>query len=372
MQATPRNVWPLAASRLRSLCASAFALAGLVLGSAIVSSTLVRNASAAPQELRVLTHSAFAIPKPLLTQFEQSNNVKLRINKAGDAGEMLNKLILTKAHPIADMVYGIDNSLLPKAMAAGVLAPYPNTLALAPQVPAVADAADANARAYWLPVDYGYVTLNFDKAWFAKKGLALPQSLEDLAQPAYAGLFVTPNPATSSPGYAFLLATVGALGEEKAFDWWARMRANGMQVAKGWTEAYYTHFSRNGGKQPLVVSYASSPAAELFYAKDKPSTPPTGSLSLPGAVFRQVEGVALVQGGKAEPAALQFMAFLRSAAVQQQMQTEMWMWPVVADVARAQVMRHAPEPTRADSPSPAALAQQGPAWVARWTRVVLK
>lgn len=333
------------------------------------------GAALAQQELRVLTHGAFALPKPLLAQFEKEQHIKLRITKAGDAGEMLNKLILTRANPIADVVYGLDNALVPKAMAAGVLAPYPPAPAkeskLGNTLPALTTAF-GQASAYVLPVDYGYVTVNYDKAWFAKKGLALPQSLDDLTQPAYAQLLVTQNPATSSPGYAFLLATIGTLGEEKAFDWWARMRANGLKVAKGWTEAYYTEFSRNGGKQPLVVSYASSPAAELFYAKDKPSTPPTGSLALGGAVYRQVEGVALVQGGKAEQAALQWIAFMRSAAVQQSLQTEMWMFPAVAGVARDAVMQHAPEPSQFAQPSEADITAKGADWVARWTRVVLR
>jgi thiamine transport system substrate-binding protein len=335
------------------------------LAAAAVSLSLAGGAhSAEAAELRVLTHSSFAIPKPLLAQFEKEAGVKLRIAKAGDAGEMLNKLILTRANPIADVVYGIDNALAPKALAANVLDAYSG--------PAATAASNAPLSAPLVAVDYGYVTLNVDKAWFAKSGTALPKTLEELAQPAYAKLLVVENPATSSPGNAFLLATIGALGEEKAFDWWARMRSGGMKVAKGWTEAYYTDFSRNSGKYPIVVSYATSPAAELFYAKDKPAEPPTASLNLPGAVFRQVEGVALVKGGAQRVAAGKFIEFLRSAPVQQQMQTEMWMYPAVAGVARADVMKFAPEPSAFDTPGEQDLAAKGAQWVARWTKVVLK
>ena len=335
------------------------------LAAAIASLGLVNAASAADTaELRVLTHSSFAVPKPLLAQFEKEAGVKLRITKAGDAGEMLNKLILTRAKPIADVVYGIDNALAPKALAAEVLDAYNG--------PAATRAAVAPLPAPLVPVDYGYVTVNYDKAWFAKSGMALPKTLEELTQPAYAKLLVVQNPATSSPGHAFLLATVGALGEEKAFDWWARMRSGGLKVAKGWSEAYYTEFSRNGGKYPLVVSYAASPAAELFYAKDKPTEPPTGSLALAGGVFRQVEGVALVKGGGQRAAAQKFVEFMRSVPVQQQMQTEMWMYPAEAGVARADVMQFAPEPAAFDTPAEKDLAARGADWVARWTRVVLK
>ncbi|MCU0927110.1 MAG: thiamine ABC transporter substrate-binding protein, partial [Hydrogenophaga sp.] len=220
--------------------------------------------------LRVLTHGSFDLPKEQLAQFEKEAGVRLQIVKAGDAGEMTNKLILTKNRPIADVVFGIDNALLPRALAAGVIEPYAG--------PAAQRLSAATLDAGVVPVNYGYVTLNIDKAWFAKSGLALPARLEDLTQPAYAKLLVVQNPATSSPGMAFLLATIGGLGEEAAFQWWRAMRANGVKVAKGWTEAYYTDFTRNGGTRPIVVSYASSPAAEVFYSKEKINESPTANL----------------------------------------------------------------------------------------------
>ncbi len=319
----------------------------------------------AADELRVLVHGSFSLPKPLLAKFESDNGIKLGIVKGGDAGEMLNKLILTKANPIADVVFGIDNALLVKAQAAGVLDPYAGPAAQRSTAVALPGAV--------VPVDYGYVTLNYDRAWFAKNpAVPLPTSLEDLAKPAYKDLLVVQNPATSSPGHAFLLATIAGLGEEAAFDWWARMRANGLQVAKGWSEAYYTEFTRNGGTRPLVVSYASSPAAEVFYSKEKLQDAPTGSLGLKGGVFRQVEGVALVKGGGQRAAAEKFIEFLRSAPVQEALQTSMWMAPVDAGTPRAEVMRHAPEPTTFDNPSPQAIADKGTQWVTRWTRLVLR
>ncbi|WP_138514869.1 thiamine ABC transporter substrate-binding protein [Rhodoferax bucti] len=341
-------------SHLKTTLAAALLTAGLA----------TAHIGAHAADLRVLTHSSFSVPKPLLAQFEKDNGVKLRITKAGDAGEMLNKLILTKANPIADVVYGIDNALAPKALAAGVLDTSAATAA--GRKPA------AELPAPLVPVDYGYVTLNYDKAWFAKNGVALPKTLDDLTQPAYAKLLVVQNPATSSPGYAFLLSTIGTLGEDKAFDFWAKLRANGLKVAKGWTEAYYTEFSQNGGKHPLVVSYATSPAAELFYSKTKLAEPPTGSLSLPGAVFRQVEGVALVKGGQERALADKFVDFLRSAPVQSGMQTEMWMYPAEAGVAKADAFKFAPEPTAFSAPSDTDIAAKGADWVARWTKVVLK
>ena len=338
-----------------------------LLGAAAIGLLALGVGIAQAAELRVLTHASFALPKPLLSQFEKDAGVTLRITKAGDAGEMLNKLILTRANPIADVVFGIDNVLAAKALGAQVLDAYDG--------PAAKPSDSANTvtlPAGLVPVDYGYVTLNYDKAWFAKKGLALPRSLDDLTQPAYAKLLVVQNPATSSPGNAFLLATIGAMGEDKAFAWWAQMRANGVKVAKGWSEAYYTDFTHSGGSRPLVVSYASSPAAELFYSKTKPAEPPTASLALAGAVFRQVEGVALVKGGKERAAAIRFIEYLRTPGVQQALQTEMWMFPADANVPRVEAVRHAVEPARHDSPTAQAIAAHNAEWVRRWTKVVLK
>ena len=335
-----------------------FTLAATAL--AVLSASIQARAA---DELRVMVHSSFSLPKPLLAQFEAQNNVKLVLIKGGDAGEMLNKLILTRAQPVADAVFGIDNTLVGKALAAGVLEPT---------LPQTAVAPDANLGTALAAVDYGFVTLNYDKAAVAKRGAALPRTLQDLTLPAYKGWLVTPNPATSSTGYAFLLATISAMGEEGAFAWWAQMRGNGLKVVKGWSEAYYTDFARNKGAYPLVVSYATSPAAEVYYSKEKISEAPTASLNLKGGVFRQVEGVGLVKGGGQRDAALKFVDFMRSAPVQQALQTEMWMYPAQAGTARAEVMRHAAEPNAFEAPAPQLVAAKGADWVARWTKVVLK
>ncbi|WP_291934642.1 thiamine ABC transporter substrate-binding protein [Limnohabitans sp.] len=334
--------------------------------------------SAAATPLRVMTHSSFDLPKPLLARFEQDAGVKLQLIQGGDAGEMLNKLILSQAAPVADVVYGIDNTLLPRALASGILAPFPQAAGSAAQRPALAHMADTagpdGVVGGLVPINYGYVNLNIDKAWFAQKGLALPKSLQELSSPAYRGLLVVPNSATSSPGQAFMLATVAGMGEQAAFDWWARMRANGVKVVKGWSEAYYTEFSRNGGSRPIVVSYATSPAAEVFYSKEKISASPTANVFLPGAVFRQVEGAALLKGASpaAQAAGVKFIEFLRSAPVQQALQTRLWMYPAEPGTPHHAVLQHAQEPKHFEAVPLRVLTDQAGSWQRRWTQVVLK
>ncbi|MEN9436771.1 MAG: hypothetical protein RIR09_1426 [Pseudomonadota bacterium] len=336
----------------------------LTLAGALVWGAVLNPLAASASDLRVLTHSAFALPKPLLDQFEADNDIKLRFIKTGDAGEMLNKLILTREAPITDVVFGIDNALVGKALAAKLLDDYSG--------PAATRSSSVSLPSPVVAVDFGYVSINYDKAWFDKSKIPLPKSMEELTRPRYAKLLAVQNPATSSTGNAFMLATIGSMGEAKAFDWWARMRKNGLKVANGWSEAYYTEFSQNGGAYPMVVSYGSSPAAELFYSNGKLTQPPTGSLALPGAVFRQVEGVALVKGGGARAQAAKFIEFLRSPAAQKGMQTEMWMYPVEPGVPTVDALRVIPAPSAYYAPSAQDIAAKGSDWVAQWVKVVLK
>ena len=218
----------------------------------------------------------------LIQDFEKANNVTIQFVQGGDAGETLNKAILAKGNPLADVIYGVDNTFLSRALNADILEPYAS--------PALADIPsdlklDASNRL--LPVDVGYVNLNYDKKYFQSKGLEVPQRLEDLVKPAYKGLLVVENPAASSPGLAFLMVTVSTFGESGSYTWetyWQDLRKNDVLVVNGWNEAYYNEFSATGKASALVVSYATSPAAEVFFAKDpKPAEPPTGNILLPRA-----------------------------------------------------------------------------------------
>jgi thiamine transport system substrate-binding protein len=299
-----------------------------------------------------------------LAQFEKEAGVKLRISKAGDAGEMLNKLILTRKAPVADVVFGIDNALAAKALAADVLDTYTG--------PAASRDSLAALPAPLVPVDFGYVTINYDKAWFAKRKLAVPTTLEELAQPANARLLVVQNPATSSTGYGFLLATIGALGEEKAFDWWARMRQGGMKVAKGWTEAYYTDFSRaEGGTRPLVVSYATSPPAEVLFADPPRTDAPTASIE--ATCFRQVEFAGVLRGTDHSDEARQLVDFLAGATFQAEVPLNLFVYPARTDVPLPEAFTtYGSRATDPFTVAPADIAANQQAWIDEWTAIVLR
>lgn len=308
---------------------------------------LLAGMAQAQTTLTVITHDSFDLNQKLIAQFEKANNVRVRFVKGGDAGELLNRLILTRRAPIADVVYGLDNTLLPRARQAGILEAYrsPN-LAKVPAAQRLDEAGLLNT------VDEGFVALNYDRAWFQKSGLPLPKTLDDLKKPQYARLTVVPSPATSSPGLAFLLATVNHYGEAGAWAWWREARANGLKVTRGWSDAYEKDFSKNGGKYPIVLSYASSPAAEVYYTDGYnpaklPAQSPTGNLFLPGSTFRQLEGVGVLKGAKQPALARKFVDFMLSEPVQADIPTRMWVYPAVSGIPLDPVFKFAQKPNLA-------------------------
>jgi thiamine transport system substrate-binding protein len=268
----------------------------------------------------VATHDSWALPKELLADFTQKTGYRLKIEQQGDAGELTNKLVLTKDSPIADATYGIDNTFATRASDDGVLADY------TAQLPAGAQefelAGDAGKQL--TPVDFGDVCVNVDDAWFASHHLAEPRTLDDLTKPAYKGLFVTPGATTSSPGLAFLAATIAAKGAGWQ-DYWKALLANDTKVVPGWTEAYEGDFTAGGGKgtRPIVLSYSSSPPFTIPKGADKPTTS-----ALLDTCFRQVEYAGVLDGADNPAGAKAFVDFMVSRQVQQALPDNMYVYPV--------------------------------------------
>ena len=179
-------------------------------------------------------------------------------------------------------------------------------------------------------------------------------------------------PGTSSPGLSFLLANIGGLGEQKTFEWWGKMRQNGVKATKGWSEAYYTEFTLNGGSRPLMVGYATSPAAEVYYSKGKLKTPNMGNLFLPGGVYLQVEGAAVLKNSKQPALAAKLVQYLQSPEVQQAVPTSMWMYPAVKGTPAHPALVHAGVPKSHFAPKGQRIAQNQKNWVNQWIRTVVK
>src|SRR5512133_2084816 len=274
--------------------------------------------------LTVMTHDSFAASEGVIQEFERANNAKVTFLKSGDAGAALNKAILSKDAPLADVFYGVDNTFLSRALQEDIFEPYKSPLLA--NIPAEYQ-LDSQNRA--LPVDYGDVCINYDKTYFSQKNLAVPQSLDDLKKPEYKGLLVMENPATSSPGLAFVLATIKQYGEDGYIKYWQDLRANGLVVVNDWETAYYTNFSGSSGQgpQPMVVSYGSSPVAEVVFAKNPPADAPTASIGGPNSCFRQIEFVGILKGTQQRAMAEKFVNFMLSQPFQEDVPLQMFVYP---------------------------------------------
>lgn len=334
------------------------------------------STSTGSQTLTVMTHDSFAISEDLVTRFETENNVKLVFLKSGDTGSALNRAILTKGSPEADVFYGVDNTFLSRALEEDLFVPY-----AAPALAQIPDEFKLDDQNRALPVDYGDVCINYDKAYFASHNLALPQSLDDLLKPEYGkgsgneGLLVVENPAVSSPGLAFLLATIAQYGEEGYLGYWKALNDNGLVVVNDWSTAYYTNFSGSSGKgaQPMAVSYASSPAVEVVYASTPITEAPTASLVGGGMCFRQIEFVGILKGTTNEKLAQKFVDFMLGKDFQEDMPLQMFVYPVNPEAVLPEVyVKYNQVPETTGSLDPQLIAENRDAWIQAWTDTVLR
>lgn len=317
----------------------------------------------------LLTHDSFAVSEGTIKAFQEQSGLELKIVKSGDAGAALSQAILSKKNPLADVFYGVDNTFLSRALKAGIFRAYAS-----PQLPSLRDELKLDKHNRLLPVDFGDVCLNFDKAWFAEKKLAPPSDLDDLLKPAYKDLTVVENPAVSSPGLAFLLATIGRYGDPGYLNFWKKLRANGVFVANGWSDAYYGQFSRaKGGSRPIVVSYASSPPVEVLFAKEKLTEAPTGAVLAPKSGFRQIEFVGILQGTKKEGAARKLVDFILSPTFQKDIPLNMFVFPARKGTPLPEIFTaHTKIVDEPVTIAPELIESSREKWIEAWTGAVLR
>jgi thiamine transport system substrate-binding protein len=359
--------------------------AGLTLGTLAACSDpgAPKGSGSAPGTVTLVSHDSFAASKGVLKEFEEQSGYRLKVLKDGDAGEAVNKAILTKGNPQGDVFFGVDNTLLSRALDNDLFQPY-TAKGLDGVRPGF---RPEQAKPYVTPIDTGDICVNYDKKYFADHHIKPPQTFGDLAKPAYRNLLVTENAATSSPGLGFLLGSAaqfgdaGPAGQDDGWGgwqlYWRKLRANGVKVVDSWEQAYNEEFSgsaggrKAGAERPLVVSYASSPPAEAIYTTPRPKTAPTGVAT--GTCFRQTEYAGLLghaenpEGGKA------LLDFLISRTFQDDMPLNMFVDPVQQDAQPPALYRtYAVRVDRPQTMAPAKIAEHRDEWVARWTSIVLK
>ncbi|RCW42756.1 thiamine transport system substrate-binding protein [Halopolyspora algeriensis] len=306
----------------------------------------------------LVTHASFAVADKTLANFERRSAIDVTIRRHGDAGELTNKLVLTKANPIGDVAYGVDSTFASRALGEGVFVPYrPEGADRIPQRYSIEGSNRLTA------IDVGDVCVNIDTRWFAEHGIPAPTNLRDLTDPRYRGLFAVPSPATSSPGLAFLLNTIVTFGEPGWKEYWRGLLANDVRISSGWQQAYNQDFSGSSGQgpRPIVLSYASSPAAEVG---------PDGSSrtrALLNTCYRQVEYAGVLKGADHPDAARRVMDFLVSQRFQAQVSEQMYVYPAVRTVALPESWQQvAPRPQRPAGMAPDRVEQNRQRWVQQW------
>ncbi|MFI8088752.1 thiamine ABC transporter substrate binding subunit [Streptomyces sp. NPDC086080] len=321
----------------------------------------------------LVSHNSWAVSKDVVADFEKQSGYRLKVLEDGDAGQAVNKAVLTKDNPQGDVFFGVDNTLLSRALDNGLFQPYEAKDAelILPEYRVDEDKHRVT------PVDSGDVCVNYDKAWFAENDLTPPRTFDDLVEPEYKNLLVVENASTSSPGLGFLLGTAAQYGDDGWPDYWKKLKANGVKVVDGWEQAYNEEFSGSaGGKQakadrPLVVSYASSPPAEVIYADPRPDTAPTGVAE--GTCFRQVEYAGLLSNAKNPEGGKALIDFLIGERFQNDMPLNMFVYPVREGAqVPEEFATFGPQAKDPQTMDPQKIAANRDQWVKSWTSLVLK
>ncbi|MFC8142668.1 thiamine ABC transporter substrate binding subunit [Streptomyces paradoxus] len=321
----------------------------------------------------LVSHDSWAASKDVIAAFEKQSGYKVDVLKDGDAGQAVNKAILTKDNPQGDVFFGVDNTLLSRALDNGLFQSYEakGSDLILPEYRVDQDKHRVT------PVDTGDICVNYDKKYFADHKLEPPRSFDDLVEPQYKNLLVTENASASSPGLGFLLGTAAKYGDDGWEGYWKKLKANGVKVVDGWEQAYNEEFSGSSsgkkakGDRPLVVSYASSPPAEVLYADPKPTTAPTGVAE--GTCFRQVEYAGLLSNAKNTKGGKAFLDFLVSKRFQDDMPLNMFVYPVREGAqVPPEFVKYGPQAKDPETMAPAKIAGHRDQWVKSWTSLVLK
>lgn len=319
-----------------------------------------------PITLTILAHESFTPSEGIFDEFTAETGIDVEIVAAGDAGSMITKAALTSGNPEGDVLWGVDNTLLSRALEADVFEPYASPL-LSSVDESLLDGIPANEVT---PVDSGDVCINYDIDWFASRGIEPPRDFADLIDPRYAGLLTVQSPLESSPGFAFLLATIASLGEDSWQTYWESLRANDVLVTSGWTEAYYTEFSGSSGEgsRPIVVSYGSSPPAEVLFADPPITTAPTAVA--PNTCFRQVEYAGILRGTKHQREAERLIDFLLGPTFQADLPLTQFVYPANGSVMLPEVFTtHAVRPTNPLTMPPSRIAENRMRWLDEWNSI---
>lgn len=320
------------------------------------------SADASGTTITLATHDSFALSDGTLDAFTEATGIAVEQIAVGDAGQLVSQSILTKDNPTADVLFGIDNTFICRGLEANLFLPYAS-----PALASVDDALELDPAHRVTPIDYGDVCVNY---WSDALPGDAPASLDDLIDPVNAGQFVTMNPESSSPGFAFLLASIAEYGEDGWEAYWTSLMDNGASITAGWSDAYYGEFTAGGGDRSIVTSYASSPPAEFLFADPPVDAPPTGVLQ--DSCFRQIEFAGILAGTENPGAAAQLIDFMLSQKFQEDVPLNMFVYPANSDAALPEAfVEWGPLVDDALTIDPELIEDNRDDWTERWNAIVV-
>ena len=332
---------------------------------ALASTTTPSTTVAETVMLTIIAHDSFAggVTNETFASFTRDTGIEVEVLPAGDAGSMTNQAILTKDNPIADVLFGIDDSFLSRALNEGIFESHES-----PLLTSVDDRLILDVDHRVTPIDFGDVCVNYDIAAF--DGAPPPLNIEQLANPEFAENFVVESPASSSPGLAFLLATIATFGEDGWQDYWTRLVDNGVNIVSDWDTAYYQEFSHWGGPDSLVVSYASSPPAEVIFADPPIDAAPTGVVD--ETCYRQIEFAGVLAGTDHPAEARLLIDFMLSPDFQETIPLTWFVFPANSDVELPpEFIEHTIVPAAPITLDPALIEANRERWITEWSDLVL-
>jgi len=313
-------------------------------------------------EITLATHDSFALSEGILEEFTAQTGIEVEQVAVGDAGALVSQAVLTQDNPTADVMFGIDNTFLCRGLEAGLFTPFASA-----GLETVSDELQVDPFNRVTPIDFSDVCVNY---WTEELPGDAPASLDDLIEPGNADEFVTENPETSSPGFAFLLATIAQYGEDGWEDYWQSLVDNGLSVTAGWNDAYFGEFIAGGGDRSIVTSYASSPPADVLFAETPIDAPRIEVLF--DSCFRQIEFAGILAGSENPAAAAALIDFMLGSTYQEDLPLNQFVYPANGDAELPESFVDfgplADDPFTLD---PAVIEANRDDWTARWNAIVI-
>lgn len=321
------------------------------------------------KKVTLVTHDSFEVSEKVLEQFTQQTGYQVEVLRGGDTGTAVNQAVLSRDNPQGDVFFGVDNTLLSRALDRKLFTSYK-----AKGLERIPEALRLDPEHRVTPIDYGDICVNYDRGYFKKKGVEPPHTFDDLIRPEYRDLLVVENAATSSPGLGFLLGTIAEYGEDGWQDYWKKLKDNGVEVVDGWEQAYNDRFTGGGsqrGDRPLVVSYGSSPPVEVLGVEPAPKEAPTAVST--GTCFRQVEFAGLLHGAGNPEGGKALLDFLIGEEFQGDLPLKMFVYPARADVTLPELFtRYGEKIEKPATLAPQKITEGREQWIDQWTSLVLK